>query len=194
MASLELPLNLESQHQIIVPRKGIIELLRLLEEKEDYVNVTIANNHIRVQGQDFTFTSKLIDGRFPDYERVIPRGGNKVATIDRDVLRLALQRAAILSNEKFRGVRLELHKNMFRFTANNPEQEAAEDEVAAKYDENELTIGFNVNYLLDVTNTVGPGDVNLIFTNSDSSMLIEEAGEDANAAFSTAYVVMPMRL
>ncbi|MCB1828525.1 MAG: DNA polymerase III subunit beta, partial [Coxiellaceae bacterium] len=113
-----------NKRQLIIPRKGVTELMRILEDDESNATITLSSNHLRVECKDSIFTSKLIDGRFPDYERVIPKAGDKIVTIDRDTLRAALNRAAILCNEKFRGVCFELRKNLLRILANNPEQEA----------------------------------------------------------------------
>src|SRR5512138_3244708 len=135
--------------QVIVPRKGVLELQRLLTG-EDSVELVIGTNHIRAQIGNIRFTSKLIDGRFPEYGRVIPTNPSKKVGADRDVLRAALQRAAILSNEKYRGIRLMLKKDLLTLQAHNPEQEEAEDQIEVAFaGAEELEVGFNVNYLLD---------------------------------------------
>lgn len=185
-------IEIEGSHrlQIIIPRKGVTELMRLLDDSEDSVTITLSNNHIRIAGNFGTFTSKLIDGRFPDYQRVIPTGGNKIILIDRDTLKSTLSRIAILSNEKFRGVRFELKRNLLRILTNNPEQEAAEDELSVEYQGEKMEIGFNVNYLLDILNVLKPGPVKFTFSDSNSSMLVEEPDGNGESIF----VVMPMRL
>lgn len=195
LATNSIPVQAETNHQtqIIVPRKGVVELLRLLtdnEEHEYFVTITVSHNHIRIVSDDFTFTSKLIEGRFPDYERVIPKGGSKVISIDRDELKQALNRTAILCNEKFKGVRFELRPGILRILANNPEQEAAEEEIVIEYAGDDLDIAFNVNYLLDIVNTIDSGLVHLIFSDSNSSVLFKEEKHPDDSA----YVVMPMRL
>ena len=134
--------------QLIVPRKGVLELNRLLEGEGD-VEVALGANHIRVQIEGIRLTSKLIDGRFPEYARVIPNQPKNVITADRNLLRQALQRTAILSNEKYRGVRLELSANSVVLQANNPEQEEAVETLEVEYSGDAMEIGFNVNYLLD---------------------------------------------
>lgn len=182
--------NLNHRLQIIIPRKGVIELLRLLDDNDKPASVIIGNNHIQVSTEEFTFTSKLLEGRFPDYERVIPKNGNKIVSIDRDVLKHALNRAAILCNEKFRAVRLEFRTGLMRILANNPEQEVAEEEINIDYNKEEFDIGFNISYLLDILNIANPGIVKLTFTDSNNSALIEEIAQDADSKF----VVMPMRL
>lgn len=189
MSYSEMPFSMEDKIQAIVPRKGVVELSRILAE-DDTITVVLGNNHVRIQGQDFRFTSKLIDGAYPDYERVLPKGGSKFLTGDREVLRHAFARAAILSNEKYRGVRLQVDRELLRITANNPEQEEAEEEVAINFEgEGELEIGFNVNYLLDALNVLKGQTVRMALTDANSSALLESP-ESSGAL----YVVMPMRL
>jgi len=181
-------IDTESKQQVIVPRKGIHELSRLLEDEGD-AQVQISANHIRVSTDGLRFTSKLIDGRFPEYDRVLPKGGDKEIIINRDTLRQALSRASILSNEKYRGIRLLIEANSLKIQAHNPEQEEAEDEVEIPYTGDSLEIGFNVNYLLDVLNTIKDENVKITLKDSNSSALIQ--GENTDDAL---YVVMPMRL
>lgn len=176
--------------QIIVPRKGIMELMRLLEDSDEEVEIIIGTNHICVLTPSFTFTSKLVEGKFPDYQRVIPKNGNKIVFINRELFKQALTRVSILSNEKFRGVRLLISENLLKIIANNPEQEEAEDEIDIDYQGADLEIGFNVNYLLDVCNTINSEKVKLTFIDTNSSALIE-AHDDQN---NFVYVVMPMRI
>ena len=174
--------------QVIVPRKGVLELQRILGASGE-VEIMIGSNHIRLQIGDIRFTSKLIDGKFPEYTRVIPASPGKTVVADRESLRAALQRTAILSNEKYRGVRVSLAKNALKLQAHNPEQEEAQDEVEIEYSGEELEIGFNVNYLLDALAAVEGGDVQVGLTDGNSSCLIRSA-QDGSAR----YVVMPMRL
>lgn len=178
-----------AQKQVIVPRKGVVELLRLLGDEESEISVAIGNNHIRVEAFNIVFTSKLVDGRFPDYRRVLPSGGDKFVVADRDTLRQAFGRASILSNEKFRGVRLNLAPNELCITATNPEQEQAEEVIEVEYQGEALEIGFNVSYLLDVLNNLDDTAVRFTLADSNSSALIEPDNDD-----SCCYVVMPMRL
>ncbi len=175
-------------HQVIIPRKGVQELQRLLTGDGD-VALAIGRNHVRATIGDIRFTSKLIDGRFPDYERVIPKPQGNVLRAGREVLRQALQRAAILSNEKYRGVRLEVAEGTLRIQANNPDQEEARDELEVEYSGEALEIGFNVNYLLDALAAVGGEQVELGFVDANSSCLITAPG-----GADSRYVVMPMRL
>ena len=179
--------NVNAQ-QVIVPRKGILELQRILGA-EGNVEITIGSNHIRLQIGDIRFTSKLIDGKFPDYGRVIPAAPTKAVVIERDSFRAALQRTAILSNEKYRGVRVSLAKNSLKLQAHNPEQEEAQDEVEIDYGGDEMEIGFNVTYLLDALTAIDTETVELGLTDSNSSCLIRSPGTTQSR-----YVVMPMRL
>jgi len=174
--------------QLIVPRKGVLELNRLLEGDGD-VELALGVNHVRVQVDGIRLTSKLIDGRFPEYARVIPNQPKNVITADRNLLRQALQRTAILSNEKYRGVRLELSANSVILQANNPEQEEAVETLEVEYAGDAMEIGFNVNYLLDALAAVDSEQVEFGVTDGNSSCVIREPGGDA-----TKFVVMPMRL
>ena len=189
MCSMEAGIEQADKHQVIVPRKGILELARLLTEQDGTVSIVLGQHHIRATTGEFTFTSKLVDGKFPDYERVLPRGGDKLVLADRQGLREAFSRTAILSNEKYRGIRLQLASGLLKIQANNPEQEEAEEEVAVDYNGGSLEIGFNVSYLLDVLGVMTTEQVRLILSDSNSSALVQEAGND-----DSAYVVMPMRL
>ena len=132
----------------------MLELSRLLIEEEESIHLAFGDTHLRATTQAFTFTSKLVDGKFPDYDRVLPKGSDKEVVAERDVLKQALARAAILSNEKYRGIRMQFNAGDLRIVANNPEQEEAEDVVAIEYDGETLEIGFNVSYLLDIMNVV----------------------------------------
>lgn len=189
MSTMQADIDHQERYQVIVPRKGILELSRLLGEVDELVTITLGSNHLRVTTSDFTFTSKLVEGKFPDYERVLPRGGDKIVLADRLDLRNALSRAAILSNEKYRGIRLMLSDNLVRLQANNPEQEEAEEELAVDYQGSALEIGFNVSYLLDVMNVLDRENIKMTLADANSSALVQDAESD-----DSVYVVMPMRL
>jgi len=178
----------KNSQQVIVPRKGVLELQRVLTP-EGTASLAIGSNHVRAQIGDVRFTSKLIDGRFPEYSRVIPSAPAAAIRADRDVLRQALQRTAILSNEKYRGIRINVRKNAMTVQAHNPEQEEAEEEIEVAYEGADLEVGFNVNYLLDALAAIDGQDVELGLTDSNSSCLIRSPG-----SASSRYVVMPMRL
>nr|WP_314266149.1 DNA polymerase III subunit beta [uncultured Moellerella sp.] len=188
VCSLEIGQDLPS-HSVIVPRKGVIELMRLLDGGDTPLQLQIGSNNIRAHVGDFIFTSKLVDGRFPDYRRVLPKNPDKTLEASCDILKQAFSRAAILSNEKFRGVRLYFSENQLKITANNPEQEEAEEIVDVRYQGGEMEIGFNVSYILDVLNTLKCENVTLFLTDAVSSVQIEDS-----ASRSAVYVVMPMRL
>ncbi|MBK5004672.1 MULTISPECIES: DNA polymerase III subunit beta [Pseudomonas] len=189
LCAMSAPIEQDDRHQVIVPRKGILELARLLTDPEGMVSIVLGQHHIRATTGEFTFTSKLVDGKFPDYERVLPKGGDKLVVGDRQALREAFSRTAILSNEKYRGIRLQLAAGQLKIQANNPEQEEAEEEISVDYEGSSLEIGFNVSYLLDVLGVMTTEQVRLILSDSNSSALLQEAGND-----DSSYVVMPMRL
>ena len=182
--SLSLP-----SRQVIVPRKGILEIIRLLDPVDEEIQVFLGSNHIRIIDSKFSFTSKLVDGRFPDYRRVLPRNGDKVMQTNKEKLRQVLSRASILSNEKFKGIRLNFAHSLLKITANNPEQEKAEEELEIDFPYNELEIGFNVSYVLDVLSAIKDSTVKFTLSDENSSVVIE--GADSGEAL---YVVMPMRL
>jgi len=178
-----------SKVQAIVPRKGVLELSRLLDGETETVELQLGGNHLKVQSGPFIMTTKLVDGQFPDYEKVVPSDGSRFLTGDRETLRQAFQRAAILSNEKYRGVRLIMSPEQLTIQANNPEQEEAEEVVPIEFSGDELEIGFNVSYLLDVLGVLDTDSVKLSVSDANSSALIEGIGNE-----SAVYVVMPMRL
>ena len=189
METIDMSNDIGETQQLILPRKGIMELSRLLHEEGGEIVLTFGQNHIRANVPEFTFTSKLVDGKFPDYNRVLPKGGDRIMLGDCQELRHAFSRAAILSNEKYRGVRVMLNQNELKILANNPEQEEAEEVVAVSYDAEALEIGFNVSYLIDVLTTLSSKNVKITLSDPNSSALLE-AEEGSNAL----YVVMPMRL
>jgi len=189
LCEVELAEGAKSGQQVIVPRKGVLELQRILGNEDQILEVSIGSNHVRVQIGDIRFTSKLIDGRFPEYGRVIPNNPPLIVSAVREDLRQALQRAAILSNEKYRGIRFGVKPNALVIQSHNPEQEEAEEELEVAYDGPELEIGFNVNYLLDALAATEGLDVQVGLTDGNSSCLIRSS-VDSSARF----VVMPMRL
>ena len=176
------------EQQVIVPRKGVLELQRLMSGEGD-VDLQLGSNHVRIELEGIRFTSKLIDGRFPEYERVIPQDTSNQLVADRDLLKGALQRTAILSNEKYRGIRLIIRESGVVLQAHNPEQEEAEEELEVKYKGDDIEIGFNVNYLLDALGAIESEEVTLSVVDGNSSCLLREPGKD-----DSKYVVMPMRL
>ncbi|AYB49362.1 DNA polymerase III subunit beta [Candidatus Williamhamiltonella defendens] len=176
-------------YSVIVPRKGVIELGRLLEASVHPVKLHIGEHNIRAHLDNLTFTCKLIDARFPDYRRVLPKNPNKILEAKCDLLKQAFSRVAILSNEKFRGVRLYLSHNQMKITANNPEQEEAEEILDVEYEGEELEIGLNVSYILDILNILKCDKVRFLLINAASSLQIED-----HSSQMVSYILMPMRL
>ena len=179
----------QEKSEVILPRKAILELARQLLEGDEPLDIAIHANQVRFRFGDVELTTKVIDGKFPDYQRVIPTNYEKGISLDRDELQRALQRAAILSNEKFRGVRWMLTKDSLRISCSNNEQEEAQEELEVEFGGDPLDVGFNVTYLLDVLSNVPPGKVMCSFGDANSSMLITLPGRD-----DFRYVVMPMRI
>jgi DNA polymerase-3 subunit beta len=187
-ASLELAADLPRQ-EVIVPRKTVLELSKLLADSEDEVKIEVSPAQAAFTFGSIELVSKLVDGKFPDYTRVIPTQHKNRLQIEREALRQALLRAAILSNEKFRGVRWVLADGSLKIVSSNAEQEEAHEEIEVKYSGDALDIGFNVNYLLDVLNNVSGSVIECAFGDSSSSALISYSTEK-----DFKYVVMPMRI
>jgi len=182
-------IDFTGERQLIVPRKGVMELSRMLSDSDDTVTLGIGRNHIRLIKGSTTFTSKLIDGRFPDYKAVIPVGADKQMLVDRSTFTRALQRAAILSNEKYRGVRLEATGATIKIVAHNPQHEEAVEEIEAELNFDRLAVGFNVTYLLDALMAIETEQVSLELIDANSSCLVSAPDSDVNR-----HVVMPLKL
>ena len=182
----------EELHQCILPRKGVQELSRLIQNSDDTVDIVVGKASLKAGIGDVTFTSRLIEGRFPDYNRVIPRADqcDKEAEVDRDLVRRSLQRASILSNEKYRTVKLSFSTSTLHVAANNPDHEEAEDEVDIQYAGDAVDIGFNVGYLIDALGVLPTDTVSFHLSDPGSSCLLTPKEDDG----SCRYVVMPMRL
>jgi DNA polymerase-3 subunit beta len=174
--------------KVILPRKSVLELIRLLENGDRDVSIQIGEGRFRIVTDDCIFTTKLINAQYPDYHRLIPKG-TTTAIGDRESIKQALTRASILSNEKFRGVRFQLEPSKLRITANNTDQEQADESVCFDYAGNSMEIGFNVAYLLDVVSTISTKAIRFVFTSPNDGVLIEPNDGD-----NSSYVVMPMRL
>ena len=187
-ASVEIEAELPRQ-EMILPRKTVLELNRLLVDNEDILEITLASNQVRFAFGSIVLVSKLIDGKFPDYERVIPQSLRNHMTVGRQTLMQAMQRAAILTNEKFRGVRVVLGENSLKLIAANAEQEEAQEEIEVNYPGEAIDVGFNVSYLLDVLNNVQSDEIQWSFNDANSSALVTVPGNDR-----FKYVVMPMRI
>jgi len=177
------------RQEVILPRKTVLELSRLLTDTEEPLLIELAPNQIRFQFGHINLVSKLIDGKFPDYERVIPATLKNVVLLNRAALLQSMVRAAILTNEKFRGVRLVLTPGSMKIMAANAEQEEAQEEIEVSYNGDAIDVGFNVGYLLDVLNNSSVESVEWGFNDANSSALLTIPG---NERFK--YVVMPMRI
>ncbi|MDH5631401.1 MAG: DNA polymerase III subunit beta [Gammaproteobacteria bacterium] len=182
-------LTVDENSQIIVPRKGVLELIRFLEPSDASAVLRIGKNHIQVEFGDIKFTSKLIDGRFPDYTRVIPGKQTKSVSVDKEQFKKAIQRVSILSNEKFKGIVLGVGNKAMNISTHNPEQEEAQEEIVIDYDQENTEIGFNSNFIVDaVSGLTGASiDIGLTDGNSIGSFTCKEDSD-------TLYLIMPMRL
>ena len=179
----------ESRQELILPRKTVLELSRLLADSDEPLLIELAANQIRFKFGQISLVSKLIDGKFPDYERVIPATLKNVVTLNRATLLQSMVRAAILTNEKFLGVRLVLTPGSMKIMAANAEQEEAQEEIEVDYNGDAIDVGFNVGYLLDVLNNSSVEAVEWGFNDASSSALLTIPGNDR-----FKYVVMPMRI
>ncbi len=189
ICDLESSVDIAGDRQLIVPRKGVMELTRMLSGDENEVTLAIGRNHIRLVKGDTTFTSKLIDGRFPDYKAVVPVGADKQMLVDKATFIHALQRAAILSNEKYKGVKLEASDSTIKIIAHNPLHEEAVEEIEAELNFDRLAVGFNVTYLLDALMAIDTEQVSLELKDANSSCLVSAPDSDVNR-----HVVMPLKL
>jgi len=175
--------------EVILPRKTVIELIKLLEDSEEEVEIEIGAGQVNFRFEDIQLISKVIDGKFPDYNRVIPEGHQNTFTINRVEVLTAMQRASILSNEKYRGIRMVLSEGNLKLISTNTEQEEAEEELEVDYKQEAIDIGFNVTYLIDVLNNTQEENVEFSFADANSSCLVTLPGND-----DYKYVVMPMRI
>ncbi|GGC96271.1 MULTISPECIES: DNA polymerase III subunit beta [Undibacterium] len=177
------------RQEVIIPRKTILELQRLLEDKEDPVQLDIANNQVKLTFADIELISKLVEGKFPDFNRVIPKGYKNNFTIGREQLLRSLQRAAIMTSDKFKGVRCVISPGSMKISSTNADQEEAVEEIEIDYGGDSVDIGFNVTYLLDVLNNLKCDQINVALGDSNSSALITIPEKT-----DFKYVVMPMRI
>jgi|TARA_R110002096_G_scaffold196966_3_gene380050 DNA polymerase III subunit beta len=181
--------DVESINQVIIPRKAAQEVLRLIEKHDDPVFIKVAKNNIKFTLGDVQLNAKLIDGRFPDFKNVVPEESKHSFNIDKQGFKAALLRVSILSNEKYKGIRLDLSNQGMVINANNPEQDEAEEEVLIDYSGEEMSMGFNSSYLMDALNVIESDKVKVSFTDTNSSCLLENP-EDGSSRF----VIMPMRI
>ena len=188
--SKEVQINIDGERQeVIIPRKAIIECQRLLDDSDSPVTIDLASNQARFRFGQVELLSKLIEGKFPDYQRVIPAQHQKIVSIQREQFLGALQRAAILTTDKFKGVRLTLSIGSLKISSTNAEQEEASDDIEVDYSGESVDIGFNVQYLIDVLSNLRSNTVQITLQDSNASALItSESDPDFK------YVVMPMRI
>lgn len=179
----------QERAQVILPRKGAQELFRLLADDDSELNIELASNSIRVGMSEWRFSSKLVEGRFPDYRRVMPSQTSRQVLADKAGLKSALTRVAILSTEKFRGVTVEIEPGWLRLKAQNPEHEEAEEEIPVEFEGDRLSVGFNASYLLDALNNIESTEVSLSFADANGSCVLEDRGSQA-----FRFLVMPMRI
>lgn len=181
----------EQSLRLIVPRKGVVELIRLLEDKDEDIAINVSDNFIKIDTANFSFISKLIEGKFPDYQRVIPKNNDKIVEIDANDLKKTLYRVSILSHQKARGIRLIFDDGLLKVSANNAENEEAEEEFSINYDGPTIEMGFNVGYLLDILNHIHQekGLIRILLADASSSALFEPIKN-----VGSLYLVMPMRL
>ncbi len=189
MAQSGVGISIDDRRQIIVPSKTVLELRRQLHGADEEIALRVGEKSIEAVVGQMRMTSKLVDGRYPNYEQVIPRELSKRAVLKKEDLRRALSRTSILSNEKYRGVRLAFGEDVLKLQAHNPEQEEAEEEIEIQYQDEMTAIGFNVAYLMDVLGAVDGGEVQVQFQDGDSSSVWRGVGVEGET-----FVVMPMRL
>lgn len=190
LSSLKIITGSAERVSVIIPRKGVLELIRMLSSDSSVAKLVIGSSFIQVKTESFNFTSKIISGRFPDYDRVIPKTKAHSITVNKEALKHSLVRTAILCNEKFKGIRFEFRDNLIRILSNNPEQEAAEEELEVIYTGENFDIGFNVVYIMDIINVIESENFVMSFSDPSSGVLIEEARDVGGSVF----VVMPMRI
>ena len=180
--------SIEDEVSIIIPRKGVLEIDKQIEEKKE-LKITASKNHMQVDSGDAMAITKLIDGKFPDYEKVIPKDADKLILVDCKIFKDALTRVSILSNDRFRGVRLHFENGEIKVSANNPEKDEASDDIKAEYSGDSMEVGFNVNYLLDVIGAIRTKNLQIQLKDSNSSALLTPENDP-----DSSYVVMPLRL
>lgn len=174
---------------VIIPRKTVLELVKLIENEEEEIEIALSSSKIRFAMKGLVLTSKLIDGTFPDYERVIPRNNDKQLDVDTKLFSEAVDRVSTISMEKGRAVKLNVGKGKLIFTVNNPDSGSAEEEIAASYDADPIEIGFNSRYLLDIASQIKSGTASLQFADAGSPTIVRDPGDTQ-----ALYVLMPMRV
>jgi len=186
---MALPTGAENIPGVILPRKAVIELHKLISETDAAVQVSLSETRVRFMLGDVTLTSKLIDGTFPDYERVIPVGNDKVMEVDRIEFAAAVDRVATISTDKSRAVKLSLTKNQLTLTASSADSGAAEEEISVRYAGTPIEIGFNARYLLDIAEQIEGDGARFRMADAAAPTLVEDTADQ-----SALYVLMPMRV
>ncbi len=191
MAIIRFPMEVgDIRHKLLIPRKAVQDMLRLLQTITDKtVTFSAGEKHVKLITEQYTFSSKLMEARFPPYTKAIPRGQNKSVCVDRDALKRALSRIVILAHEKSKAILLHLQPNLLTLIANNQEKEEAVESLEANTEGDELKIGVNAGYLLDVLGVIPEGEVSLSFLDTDSSILVESLQDEHYQ-----YVIMPMKI
>ena len=189
LAHTELKLEGSNEIRVILPRKAVLEISKILPQDDSLVEISIGSTSVRIKQNNLDFTTKLIDGKFPDYEKVFPTNDPDTMTISRELLQSALTRSSVLSNEKYKGVKFNLAGNILKLTANNPEQESAEEVLEVNYSGKDTEIGFNISYILEALTAIETKDVEMLFYGEESSCVIKEPKNNLDK-----YVIMPMRL
>jgi DNA polymerase-3 subunit beta len=187
MTTRSLDFSVSERVQVLLPRKAVTELMKLLENTNDLVDFCVGENYISVRSQDYCFTSKLIEGSFPEYRALIPNGTTKIAVIQKNVLRDALVRVSVLSNEKYRGAWLSFHNNQLKLQANNPDKDEAEEEIIIDYAHDPMRLGCNVMYLQEVLSVIDEDVIRVYLT--ETSLLVQPLSSE-----NEHYVVMSMLL
>jgi DNA polymerase-3 subunit beta len=185
----EAPSGPGQRQEIIVPRKTILECQHLLEDSDESLEISLTANQVKFTFGDIELISKLVEGKFPDFQRVIPKGQKNSLMVGREALQAALQRAAILTTDKFKGVRFSLSPNRITVQSTNAEQEEAQEEIEVEYAGDAVEIGFNVSYLLDVLSNLKNEKIQISLGDANSSAVITLSGSE-----NFKYVVMPMRI
>lgn len=189
VADMDMKIGTETTRQMLIPRKAVSELMRVINDDDSELEIQFGKNHIRFTMPGLIFTSNLIEGKYPDYQRVMPIDCNQIMLAERENLKASLSRIAILSNEKFKGIRLSLSENQLKVESQTPEKEAGEETIEVEYSGSEFEIGFNVSYMIDVLNVLDSEKVKFHLKDANSSCLITSLENDQQR-----YVIMPMRL
>ncbi len=179
---------LDSTCQSIIPKKAIIELKKIVDKSDQNIKICLGKNYLKAEFGIFVFISKLVEGYYPDYQKVIPKNNTKLLSLDKQVFKNSLLRTSILANDKYKGVRLNISTGQVLLSANNPDNEKAEDKVEVQYNDNNMEICFNYKYLLDIINVISEKTITIYLDNPNMSALVKD--EKDNSLF----IIMPMKI